>query len=97
MEGFYLAIAIVVGAYLISEGMKNFGQPGSKSLIDQLNEEGDHELIKETDVHHFMGIAKDDARNLIQDHPDIPHIVINQTVYYPRAGLKKWLEGIGKQ
>lgn len=96
MEGFYIAVAIVVGAYLISEGLKNFGHPESKSVIDKLNEEGDHELIKETDVHHFMGISKEDAKNLVEEHPEIPHITINRTIYYPRAGLKKWLEEIGK-
>lgn len=38
-----------------------------------------------------MGISKEDAKSLIQEHSDIPHLVINSQVYYPKGKLRKWL------
>ena len=90
---FIIAIGIAVAGYFIGEGLKN---PNEKSLIDTLDDEDEHELIKESDVHYFMGISKEDARSLIQEHSDIPHIIINSKVYYPKAKLRKWLLNLGK-
>ena len=93
MEWFVLAIGIAVAGYFIGDGLKN---PNAKSLIDSLEEEDDHELIKESDVHYFMGISKEDAKSLIQEHPDVPHIIINSKVYFPKAKLRKWLFTLGE-
>lgn len=57
-----------------------------------LNEDDEHELINEKDVHYFIGISKEDTKLLIQEHPDIPHVLINNKVYYPKAKLRKWLK-----
>ena len=95
MEGFYIAIAIVVAAYLIADGLKNFGNPSSTSMMDMLDGEDGHELVKESEVHHVLGISKEDAHHLLQDHPEIPHIRINQTVYYPKEALRNWVTSIG--
>jgi hypothetical protein len=43
-----------------------------------------------------MGLSKDDAKSLIQQHSDIPHIIINSKVYYPKAKLRKWLMNLGE-
>ena len=98
MEGYFisLAIGIAVAGYFIGDGLKNFKNPNGKGLIDSLGEEDEHELIKENDVHYFMGISKEDAKSLIQEHSDIPHIVINSKVYYPKAKLRKWLLNLGE-
>ncbi len=34
----------------------------------------EHELIKHSDVHHFMGVSKKDAEMLLRDYPNVPHI-----------------------
>lgn len=92
-----IAISIAVAGYFIGDGLKNFNNPNAKSLMDSLEDEDDeHELIRESDVHYFMGISKEDAKSLIQDHSDVPHIIINSKVYYPKAKLRKWLLNIGE-
>lgn len=63
--------------------------------MDSLDEDTEHKLIKESDVHHFMGISKEGAAFLLQEHTDIPHIIINNKVYYPKAKLRKWLLHLG--
>ena len=100
MEWYVISIAIGIAAagYFIGDGLKNFKNPAEKSLIDSMIGENDdeHELIKESDVHYFMGLSKEDTKSLIQEHSDIPYIVINNKVYYPKAKLRKWLLNIGE-
>lgn len=91
-----MAIGIAAAGYFIGDGLKNFQNPHAKGLIDSLSDDDEHELIKENDVHIFMGISKEEAKSLIQEHPDIPHIVINRKVYYPKAKLRQWLLSIGE-
>ncbi len=91
-----LAIGIAIAGYFIGDGLKNFKNSNANGLIESLGEDDEHELIKENDVHYFMGISKEDAKSLIQEHSDIPHIVINNKVYYPKAKLRKWLLNLGE-
>ncbi len=92
-----IAIGIAVAGYFIGDGLKNFKNPDAKGLIDSIGEDDDeHELIKENDVHYFMGISKEDAKSLIQEQSNIPHIIINNKVYYPKAKLRKWLLNLGE-
>ncbi|MDQ0258096.1 hypothetical protein J2S74_005561 [Evansella vedderi] len=93
MDNIWLAMAIVVAAYLIGDGLKNFKNPNSKNILDTLDY--DHELINENEVHHFLGISKEDTKSLISEHPNIPHIIINNKVYYPKVKLREWLMKIG--
>ncbi|GIO26487.1 DNA-binding protein [Ornithinibacillus bavariensis] len=94
---FWLALGIAIAGYCIGEGLKNFKNPNAKNPIDFLDEDDEHELIKENEVHYFMGIAKEDAKSLIEEYPDIPHIVINEKVYYPKAKLRQWLLSLGDE
>ncbi|WP_335871816.1 DNA-binding protein [Bacillus sp. 2205SS5-2] len=91
-----IATGIAAAGYFIGDGLKNFKNPNAKNLIDSLNEDDEHELLKENDVHHFMGISKEDAKSLIQEHTDIPHIIINNKVYYPKEKLRNWLLNLGE-
>ena len=90
-ELIFLAGGIAAAGYFIGDGLKNFKNPTAKNIFDSLNEEEDYELINEKDVHYFMGISKDDVKTLTQEHSDIPHIIINGKVYYPKDKLRKWL------
>ncbi|MFC3040502.1 DNA-binding protein [Virgibacillus xinjiangensis] len=96
MDYFWLAVGIAALGYFIGDGLKNFKNPPLKSHMDFFHEEDDHELIKEKDVHYFLGISKEDAKALTEDHPDIPHIVLNGKVYYPKGKLRKWLADLGE-
>ncbi|WP_026671486.1 hypothetical protein [Alkalihalobacterium bogoriense] len=95
MDYIWLALGIAIAGYLIGDGLKNFKNPNSKNILESLDESDDHELIKENEVHHFIGISMEDAKDLIREHPNIPHIIINNKVYYPKAKLREWLLKIG--
>lgn len=92
----WLALGIAIAGYFIGDGIKNFKNPHAKNLIDSLEDDDNHELIKESEVHYFMGISKEDAKSLTQEYPDMPHIVINGKAYYPKAKLRKWLLNLGE-
>lgn len=101
MEGFFiLAIGIALAGYFIGDGLKNMHNPDAKSFLHKLDDDDDdeeHELLSERDVHYFMGISKQDVKALIQEHPDIPHIIINGKPYYPKAKLREWLLKLGEK
>ncbi|WP_117170132.1 DNA-binding protein [Paraliobacillus sediminis] len=95
-DSIWLALGIAAAGYFIGNGLKNFNNPTANSFSEIFDEE-EHELIMEVDVHDFMGISQEDAKHLIKEHPDIPHIIINYKVYYPRAKLREWLENQGEK
>lgn len=95
-DSIWIALGIAAAGYFIGNGLKNFKNPDAKGLSDIFDEDDEHELINENDVHHFMGISKEDVKDLIQEHPTIPHIIIKDKVYYPKAKLRKWLTNLGE-
>ena len=95
-DSIWIVLGIAVAGYFIGNGLKNFKNPDAKGLSEIFDEDDEHELIHENDVHHFMGISKEDGKHLIQEHPDIPHIIIKDRVYYPKAKLRKWLTNLGE-
>ncbi|WP_337957124.1 hypothetical protein [Alkalihalobacillus pseudalcaliphilus] len=54
-----------------------------------------YSLIPEKEIYYYIGVSKEDAKKLIQDHADIPHIKINGTNYFPKEKLRQWLKEIG--
>ncbi len=92
----WIGLGIAVAGYFIGEGLKNFKNPEAKGIGDIFDEDDEHELIKESEVHYFMGISKEDAKHLIKDYPDIPHVLINDTVYFPQGKLRHWLKKLGE-
>lgn len=92
----WLAIGIAAAGYFIGQGIKNFNNPDAKGFLDDLDDDDDHELIRDKDLHYFIGISKEDGKALIEEHKDIPHIVINNNVYFPKAKLREWLKQIGE-
>ena len=91
----WIGLGIAIAGYFIGDGLKNFKNPNAKGLGDIFDEDDEHELIKESDVHYFIGISKEDAKHLIDEHPEIPHLLINDQVYYPKAKLREWLKDLG--
>ena len=91
----WLALGIAVAGFFIGNGLKNFNNPNAKSFSEIFDDE-EHELITENDVHDFIGILKEDAKYLIKEHSDVPHIIINNKVYYPRTKLREWIENLGE-
>lgn len=97
MELLFLSIGLGIAAagYFIGEGLKNFKNPESSSFLDQLEKDEEIKLIPEKEVHHVLGVSKEDALKITKEHPDIPHIVINGNTYYPKTKLQQWLSDIG--
>lgn len=91
-----IALGIAAAGYFIGDGLKNFKNPSAKNVFSQLEESDDQKLIKERNVHHYMGISKEDATVLLQEHSDIPHIKLNGKIYFPKSQLRDWLLKIGK-
>lgn len=99
---YQMEIDIFLGRYRYSSsrifhwrGLKTFKNSDAKNSMENLYFDDQHELISESKVHYFMGISKEDARMLIADHPDIPHIKLNGKTYYPKAKLSEWLMKLG--
>ncbi|MDV2683617.1 DNA-binding protein [Alkalihalophilus lindianensis] len=90
----FIGAGIAAAGYFIGEGLKNFKNPNSSNIFDSLNEE-EEQLIKENEIHHYIGISIEDAKHLIKEHPNIPHLLINNTVYYPKAKVRAWLKKVG--
>ena len=96
MDFLWIALGLAALGYFIGEGLKNFKNPEAKDAMEWLDDDDDHELIKAKDVHYFMGVSKEDARELLESYPDIPHIELNGNIYYPKAKLREWLLKIGE-
>lgn len=94
----WIALGIAAAGYFIGNGLKNFKNPDAKDGLSEIfsDEDDNHELIRGNNVHYFMGISKEDAKSLIQEYPNIPHVLINNKIYYPKAKLRKWLSDLGE-
>ncbi|MBB6450224.1 hypothetical protein HNR44_002207 [Geomicrobium halophilum] len=96
-ESLFLALGFAAAAFFIGDGLKNFkSSNGNDFNFKEMFSETTPELIKENQLHYYIGLSKQDARSLIQEYPDIPHITINGQVYYPSAKLREWIKNIGE-
>ena len=43
----FVAAGIAIAGYFIGDGLKNFKNPNTKNLLDSLEDDDEHELIKE--------------------------------------------------
>lgn len=94
----WIGLGIAAAGYFIGDGLKNFKNPDAKDSLSEIfdDDSDEQELIKESNVHSFIGISKDDAKVLIQEYPEIPHVLINDKVYYPKIKLRRWLTSLGE-
>jgi len=49
----WIGLGLAAFGYFIGDGLKNFKN----------DEDDEHELIKANEVHHFIGVSKDDAKS----------------------------------
>jgi hypothetical protein len=88
-ELFWLAAGLAALGYFIGDGLKNFKNPAAPDVLES---DDSLVLIKEKDIHHFLGISKGDAESLLKDYPDLPHMKINGNIYFPKAKLREWMK-----
>ncbi|MBM7839061.1 hypothetical protein JOC54_002331 [Alkalihalobacillus xiaoxiensis] len=94
MDGmFWLAIGIIGFGYFIGDGIKNFKNHSTSHLTDMFSDEKP-KLIKEKDLHYYLNLSKEDAKELVKSYPSVPHLNINGSIYYPAEKLDSWLASL---
>lgn len=89
LDFFWLAVGLAAIGYFIGDGLKHFKNPNA---VDVLESDDALDLIKEKNIHQFLGISKEDAEALLRDYPDIPHMKINGNIYFPKVKLRAWMK-----
>ena len=87
-----IGIGLAVAGFFLCEGFfRNLKNPVSKTEFEL---EDEQELIKASELHHYLGITKADVKELMKTHSDIPHITINGKKYYAKEKVREWLLNI---
>ncbi|SHN30553.1 DNA-binding protein [Gracilibacillus kekensis] len=97
MNVIILALGIATAGYFIGRGLENFQNPDSSNSLTHVFDEEDELLIKEKEVHHYIGISKEDAQTLLSEYSNVPHIRLNGNIYFNKSQLKEWLSVQTKQ
>ncbi|MBM0066884.1 DNA-binding protein [Alkalicoccobacillus gibsonii] len=98
MDSVWFAIALIGFAYFIGDGLKHFkkGKPKSGNYSELLDDElwGTPKLVKESKIHDYTGLSKEDAKTLVKDYPSVPHLKVNGQIYFPLKKLKAWIDNL---
>jgi len=81
---FWIGAGLAALGYFIGDGLKNFKNPKAGSL-------GYPTLIKEKDLHLYLGLKKEEVKDLLSKYPDAPKVELQGTTYYPYRNLLEWL------
>ncbi|WP_160726219.1 helix-turn-helix domain-containing protein [Bacillus sp. USDA818B3_A] len=87
---FSLAVCLVIGCWLISDSLS-----GKKN---DHKKETQQRLLTKSEVAKYLGISPVEVQKLTEINngdnsftSKIPHIKIDQTDYYPKKAIDKWL------
>src|SRR5690625_2981455 len=95
LDFLWVGLGLAALGYFIGDGLKNFKNPNAKNAVENMFSDDDrNELIKETDLHWYIGIRKSDVSSFIKNYPHITHLEINGNRYYPKEQLQKWLRNL---
>lgn len=65
LDFFWLGLGLAAFGYFLGDGLKNFKNRSSTNIVQSmLEEENKNEFIKETDLHWYIGIRKEDAKKI---------------------------------
>lgn len=91
---FSFALCFVIGSWLISEGIN--GESNNVGNPAQTNQ-----LFTQSEVANYLGVSIEEVQKLteIPNGPgsytsEIPHIKIEDKVYYPKTAIDRWLLNI---
>ena len=86
---FLLGVCIVIGCYMISNGMRT--KVSTKQVVQ-------NQLLTPSELVKYLGLSKEEIQKLteIDDGDDsytseLPHIKIGSEFYYPKSAIDKWL------
>lgn len=91
---FCLAICFVIGSWLLSTSLKN-GSPQPTTQSAQ------HQLFTQPEVAEYLGISIAEVQKITEIPngqnsytSEIPHIKIDNNVYYPKKAIDRWLQNV---
>ncbi|NYE04278.1 hypothetical protein F4694_001022 [Bacillus niacini] len=84
---FWIGAGLTALGYFIGDGLKNFKNPrGSFS--------GYPALIKENELHLYLGLSKEEVSELLLKYPEVPKIELKGTTYYQYQQFREWFSSI---
>ncbi|KAA9027037.1 DNA-binding protein [Niallia endozanthoxylica] len=84
---FWIGIGLIGLGYFIGDGLKNFKNPkGSPTQYPT--------LIKEKDLHLYLGLSKEEVSELLSKYPDAPKVELKGTTYYPYRHFLDWISSV---
>lgn len=84
---FWIGAGLAAMGYFIGNGIKSLNQPEGSSAEEPT-------LVKEKDLHLYLGLSKEELKELVIKYPDAPRIELNGKTYYNYQHFLKWLSSI---
>jgi hypothetical protein len=84
---FWIGAGLAALGYFIGDGLKGFNQPKDSSAKQPT-------LIKEKDMHSYLGLSKEELKDLVNKYPNAPRIELNGTTYYNYQHFLNWMSSI---
>ncbi|MEH6948221.1 DNA-binding protein [Bacillus sp. JJ634] len=81
---FWIGAGLAALGYFIGDGLKDFKNPKASSL-------GYPILIKEKDLYIYLGLSKEEVKELLSKYPNAPKVELKGITYYPYQNLLEWL------
>lgn len=78
-----IAVGLAMMGYFIGRGLQNFKQPEKVSDY--------YTFIEESELEFYLNLSKDEIKELLNEHPEVPRIVLKGSTYYPKRQFKEWI------
>ncbi|MFS0782040.1 DNA-binding protein [Bacillus sp. 1P06AnD] len=86
MDFFWIAVGLAGLGYFIGDGLRHIGNPKkvTKYFV----------FIKENELHYYVNLSRKEIKELLNEFPDAPKVVLNGKVYYPSRQFQEWLAAL---
>jgi hypothetical protein len=82
-----IGVGLAALGYFIGDSLKYFKNPKGSFL-------GYFKLIKENELHLYLGQRKDEVNELLIKYPEVPKIELKGTTYYQYQQFREWYSSI---
>ncbi|MGN1401361.1 MAG: DNA-binding protein [Bacillus sp. (in: firmicutes)] len=83
---FWLGVGLALLGYFIGDGLRHFQIP-KKTAKYQV-------FLKENELHYYVSLNRKELKELLNQYPDAPKIVLDGKVYYPSKQFQDWLASL---
>jgi hypothetical protein len=93
---FSLALSIVIGSWLIADGMREEAQPVTVDVKEE-KERVEKQLLTQAELAEYLGITEEEMFMMLPRTSDnvtsssIPYVQIGTTYYFPKKAIDAWL------